>query len=68
MKNRALELCLLHHIETTKEFAQKVNIPIIQAAALINKDNLVKIDSEVISKCLKYFNCSYEYFMCLAES
>lgn len=67
MKNRVLELCLSNGIETVKEFAKKVNIPITQASALINKDESVIIESETIAKCLKYFNCSYEYLMALVE-
>lgn len=67
MKNRVLELCLSNGIETVKDFAKQVNIPITQAAALINKDDSVIIDSETIAKCLKYFNVSYEYLMALVE-
>lgn len=67
MKNRSLELCLVNHIATINEFADKVGIELEQAAALINKDNNVIIKEETIDKCLKYFNVDYNYFVCLVD-
>lgn len=67
MNNRSLELCLVSGIYTTKEFSDKVGIELEQAAALINKDDSVIIKPETIDKCLKYFNCNYNYFVCLVD-
>lgn len=67
MKNRSLELCLKYKIYTVAEFVEKVGIPEIEAAALINKDDDIPVSPETISKCLKFFNCSYDYFFCLVE-
>ena len=67
MNNRALELCLVNNINTTKEFAEKVGLDIEQASALINKDDSVIIKPETIDKLLKYFNISYNYFVCLVD-
>ena len=67
MNNRSLELCLVKHINTIDEFASKVGLDYEQAAALINKDDNVIIKPESIDKCLKYFNCSYNYFVCLVD-
>jgi hypothetical protein len=67
MQNRSLELCMVNHINTINEFANKVGIDLDQAVALINKDDSVIIKEETISKCLSYFNCSYNYFVCLVD-
>ena len=67
MKNRSLELCMVNHINTINEFANKVGIDLEQAAALINKDNSVIIKEETIAKCLGYFDVSYNYFCCLVD-
>lgn len=67
MNNRSLELCLVNHINTIQEFSDKVGLELDQAAALINKDNNVIIKPETIDKCLKYFNVSYNYFVCLVD-
>ena len=67
MKNRILELCLCKGIESVKEFSEDAHIPLEEAVALINKDDNVIIKPESIDKCLKYFNCSYNYFVCLVD-
>ena len=67
MKNRALELAMLKGIKTAKEFAATLDIPLDEAIALLNEENNVNISSDTISKCLKYFNCTYEYFVCLVD-
>ena len=67
MKNRALELAMLKGINTAREFAKAVDIPLEDAVALLNEEKNVIINPESINKCLKYFNCTYEYFMCLID-
>ena len=67
MKNRALELAMQKGIKTVNEFADTLNIPKEEVIALFNEENNVIISSETISKCLKYFNCTYEYFACLID-
>ena len=67
MNNRSLELCISNKINTIDEFSKIVGIPVDEAAALINKDDTVKVSEESISKCLKFFNCNYDYFFCLVE-
>ena len=67
MKNRSLELAMLKGIKTAREFAEKLDIPLSEAIALLNEENNVIISSESISKCLKYFNCTYEYLFCLVD-
>lgn len=67
MKNRALELAMLKGIRTVNEFADTLSIPRDEAIALFNEENNVIISSDTISKCLKFFNCTYEYFTCLTD-
>jgi len=67
MKNRVLEMCMTRGLKTVQEFATDANIPVEEAAALINKDDSVIIKPETIAILLKYFNCSYEYMMALVE-
>ncbi len=67
MKNRALELAMLKGIRTVNEFADTLSIPRDEAIALFNEENNVIISSDTISKCLKFFNCTYEYFTCLID-
>lgn len=67
MKNRALELAMLHGIKTVREFADTLHIDFEEAIALLNEEKNVIISPDTISKCLKYFNCTYEYFTCLSD-
>ena len=67
MKNRAPELAMLYNLKTVKEFATTLDIPLEEAIALLNEEENVIISPETISKCLKYFNCTYEYFTCLID-
>jgi plasmid maintenance system antidote protein VapI len=67
MRNRSLELAMLKGIKTTKEFAAALNIPLDEAIALLNEENNAIISADTISKCLKYFNCTFEYFTCLSD-
>ena len=67
MKNRALELAMSKGIKTASEFTRELNIPMNEALALLNEEENVKISSDTISKCLKYFNCSYDYFVCIVD-
>ena len=67
MKNRALELAMSKGIKTASEFSIELNIPMDEALALLNEEENVIISPETISKCLKYFNCTYEYFTCLID-
>ena len=67
MNTRIIELCIANKIYTTDELVALVKIPKEEAMALISKDDTVKISELTISKCLKYFDCSYDYFFCLVE-
>ena len=67
MRNRLLELCMTKNINTVDEVVNLIGINRDDAVALLNKDNNAIIKEETINKCLKYFDCSFEYFTCLVD-
>ena len=67
MKNRLLELCMVKNINTVDEVVNLIGINRDDAVALLNKDNNAIIKEETISKCLSYFDVSYEYFTCIVD-
>lgn len=67
MKNRLLELCMCKGLMTVDDVVNEIGIDKSDAVALLNKENEVIIKEETISKCLKYFNVSYDYFACLVD-
>jgi len=67
MKNRLLELCLCKKLNTVDDVVNELGINKDECVALLNCDNSVIIKEETISKCLSYFNVSYDYFTCIVD-
>lgn len=67
MKNRLLELCMVKGLKTVDDVVNEIGIDRTDAVALLNKENDVIINEETISKCLTYFNVSYDYFACIVD-
>ena len=67
MRNRLLELCLCKDLNTIDDVVNNIGIDREDAVALLNKEESVTIKEETISKCLSYFNVSYEYFTCIVD-
>lgn len=67
MKNRLLELCMVKGLMTVDDVVKEIGIDRTDAVALLNKENDVIINEETISKCLTYFNVSYDYFACIVD-
>ena len=67
MKNRLLELCMVKGLKTVDDVVKEIGIDRTDAVALLNKENEVIIKEETISKCLSYFNVSYDYFTCIVD-
>lgn len=67
MRNRLLELCLVKNLNTIDDVVNNIGIDRDDAIALLNKENNATIKEETISKCLSYFNVTYEYFACIVD-
>jgi hypothetical protein len=67
MKNRLLELCMCKKLNTVDDVVKELGINKNECVALLNCDNSVIIKEETISKCLSYFNVSYDYFTCIVD-
>ena len=67
MRNRLLELCLCNNMNTLDDVVNNIGIDRVEAVALLNKEENVTIKEETISKCLSYFNVTYEYFTCIVD-
>lgn len=67
MKNRLLELCMCKKLNTVDDVVQELGINKEECIALLNCDNSAIIKEETISKCLSYFNVSYDYFTCIVD-
>ena len=67
MRNRLLELCLCKDLNTIDDVVKKIGIDRQDAVALLNKEENATIKEETISKCLSYFNVTYEYFTCIVD-
>lgn len=67
MKNRLLELCMVKGLMTVDDVVNEIGINRMDAVALLNKEKDVIINEETISKCLTYFNVTYDYFACIVD-
>lgn len=67
MKNRLLELCMVKGLMTVDDVVNEIGIDRTDAIALLNKEKDVIINEETISKCLTYFNVTYDYFACIVD-
>ena len=67
MKTRLLELCLCKNLNTVDDVVNAIGIEKSEAIALLNKEKDIIIREETISKCLKYFDVSFDYFTCQVD-
>jgi hypothetical protein len=54
-------------MNTIDDVVNNIGIDRVEAVALLNKEENATIKEETISKCLSYFNVSYEYFTCIVD-